>query len=172
MDTVGYKSGLRAALATVLIVFISVGVSAQKKKGAKPTDPVNPTPWYEMNKDKRKGFGALSWLHEGNGCSQDAYPIGNGDDLSSMPSGWNDEARSIELYGPQGTAVTVFDGRVYDESDDYSIIIKTDDDPVCISSFERVTPNEWIQFRGYNIWWDKLNGIDGKVSSLRWGRWW
>ena len=114
----------------------------------------------------------LSWFHEGNGCSEEAYPVRSGSDRSSIGGGWHDEFRSIDFRGPEGTTLTVFDSRNYGTGDDYTIIIKRDDDPVCVLSFQRVPPNKWVTFRGYYLWWDKLNTIDGKVSSFRWGEWW
>jgi hypothetical protein len=78
----------------------------------------------------------------------------------------NDEARSMEVHGPAGTTISVFDSPKASTSDDYFVITKSDDEPVCVGSFEGAratlgeTSNEWFYSGG--------NGLDGKVSTFTW----
>lgn len=78
----------------------------------------------------------------------------------------NDEARSMKLHGPAGTLVTIFDHPKAATSDDYLVVVKEVDGPICIGSFEHAaqllagTPHQWFYSGG--------NGLDGKVSTFRW----
>jgi hypothetical protein len=78
----------------------------------------------------------------------------------------NDEARSMEIHGPAGTTISVFDSPNASTSDDYFVITKNDDQPVCVGSFDGAratlgeTNNEWFYSGG--------NGLDGKVSTFTW----
>lgn len=78
----------------------------------------------------------------------------------------NDEARSMEVHGPAGTTITVFDSPKAATEDDYFVLTKRTSDPVCVGSFESArpslesTPHEWFYSGG--------NGLDGKVSTFTW----
>ncbi len=112
--------------------------------------------------------GACVIFFEGNRCSP-------GFDRSSccteagphMRGCWtNDEARSMEVHGPAGTTVSVFDSPKASTSDDYFVITKNDDQPLCVGSFESAratlgeTSHQWFYSGG--------NGLDGKVSTFTW----
>jgi hypothetical protein len=103
-------------------------------------------------------------FYEGNGCTQSrsscCTEAGPG-----MNGCWsNDEARSMEVVGPSGTVVSVFDSPSGRTNDDYFVLEKTDDNDVCVSSFENPTlsggDGRWFYSGG--------NGLDGKVSTFRW----
>ena len=111
-------------------------------------------------------------LYEGNGCDkeQDCRKTCYGYD--SFENAWNDEARSLCFVGPAGAAVTVYNKRDQALTGPYASIIKTDAEPVCVSTFELGTSGEWYDRRGYKIWYSGGDELDGSVSSIRFGRWW
>jgi len=135
-----------------------------------PGDPKSGIDWYKRYSNKGPALATDSYFHEGYGCSQDWWRIGLGSDYISVSP--NDEFVSVDFRGPAGTTVTVYDSYSFGQTDDFAIMIKTDDDPVCVVNFEEVEPGRWYNYRGYQIWYSGGNGLDGKVSSLRWGRWW
>lgn len=103
---------------------------------------------------------------EGNDCTKGRSSCCT-DAGKGMRGCWdNDEARSMKLYGPSGTVITVFDHPAGSTSDDYFVFTKGVDDPVCVGSFENAggilaaTPHRWFYSGG--------NGLDGKVSTFRW----
>ncbi len=78
----------------------------------------------------------------------------------------NDEARSMKVYGPAGTIVSVFDSPQATTDDDYFVLIKGTDEPVCVGSFEY--PHKTLE-GSENVWfYSGGNGLDGKVSTFRW----
>ena len=72
----------------------------------------------------------------------------------------------MEVHGPVGTTITVFDSPKYSTSDDYFVLTKGAADPVCVGSFENArkslgnSQHRWFYSGG--------NGLDGKVSSFIW----
>jgi hypothetical protein len=85
-----------------------------------------------------------------------------------MESCWtNDEARSMKVYGGESTVITVFDDSEGATHDDYFVLRKTDEQPICVGSFDAPrgrfdppTPSTWFYSGG--------DGLDGKVSTFRW----
>lgn len=135
-----------------------------------PGDPAESLDWYKKSDQKNPTLATVSYFHEGHGCSQDWYSHTNGrDDRSVSP---NDEFKSLDFRGPAGTVVTVYDARGFAQTDDFAVMIKTDNSPACVWNFEEETPGKWYTYRGYKIWYSGGNGLDGKVSSVRWGQWW
>jgi hypothetical protein len=109
-------------------------------------------------------------LWEGNWCTQDSRAVVA--DTPRIRGGWNDEARSLTFYGPAGSVVSVFDSDNYRTDDDFAIIIKTDDNPICVGSFQNFPAQQWGQRLGYSFFYSGGNGLDGKVTSVRFGQWW
>jgi hypothetical protein len=79
----------------------------------------------------------------------------------------NDEARSMKVYGGAGTVLTAFDAPDASTQDDYFVLRKQDDRPICVGSFEGARGHfdppgrpKWFYSGG--------NGLDGKVSTFRW----
>jgi hypothetical protein len=117
--------------------------------------------------------GPTARLHENNGCTGDALNIGQNQNIADLRfSGFNDEARSVTLDGPAGAYFSAFDRSQFHLTDDYTIIRKSDGQPVCIVTFRQPEIGRWVPYRGYDMWYSGGNGIDGKISSVRWGHWW
>jgi hypothetical protein len=78
----------------------------------------------------------------------------------------NDEAKSMILHNvKKGTLIRVFDDSERDREDDWAEIeVKKDQDFLTIDSFEKEVSNE-----NYRVTYFKLNGLNGKVSSLEVG---
>lgn len=118
----------------------------------------------------------IAILNKWNGCAATDLIGGRWGFAANNPNlsrhQWNDKARSLSFEGPTGSIVSVFDSRNYGVKDDYAIIIKTDEEPVCVRTFERTPAGRWIADRGYVIFYSGGNNLDGKVSSIRFGRWW
>ena len=105
-------------------------------------------------------------FYEGNDCTKDrsscCTAAGPG-----MKGCWdNDEARSMKLHGPAGTQIAVFDHPRGETSDDYFVITKAVDEPVCVGSFDH---SAQLMSGSRHAWfYSGGNGLDGKVSTFRW----
>ncbi len=103
---------------------------------------------------------------EGNTCSQgrsSCCTIAG----HKMDGCWkNDEARSIKVYGPPGTVVAVFDSPDASTADDYFVLEKHRPEPVCVSSLEVASVS--LEGSGHTWFYSGGNGLEGKVSSMRW----
>ncbi len=105
-------------------------------------------------------------FYEGNDCTQDRSSCCT-EAGAGMGGCWkNDEARSMKLHGPAGTLIAVFDDPKASTSDDYFVLTKEIDEPICVGSFDHSaqllsgTRHHWFYSGG--------NGLDGKVSTFRW----
>jgi hypothetical protein len=79
----------------------------------------------------------------------------------------NDEARSMKIYGGPGTVLTAFDDPDGRTLDDYFVILKQDDRPVCVGSFD--DPERRTSQPRRSIWfYSGGDGLDGKISTFRW----
>lgn len=163
----------RAVYYILLLQLLAFPIRTLSAQGAEtaPTGEDESIPWYEAGRIPIERGKVYSYLHEGNGCTQDRFVVINSVSIPALRRSWNDEARSMDFRGSTGTYVTVYDSRDYAQTDDFAVIRKTDNDPVCISTFENDEPGKWIEHRGYRIWYSGGNGLDGKVSSVRWGIW-
>lgn len=86
---------------------------------------------------------------------------------SRMAGCWsNDEARSMKVYGPAGTTITVFDSPSGSTGDDYFVLEKCDGNPVTVGSFEN--PSGRVGGGCWSYFYSGGNGLDGKVSTSRW----
>ena len=77
----------------------------------------------------------------------------------------NDWAKSMVVYGPAGTVITLFDNPNGATGDDFFVLKKLDDEPVRVDSFEgdpTITGGEVDKF------YSGGNGLDGKVSAFYW----
>jgi len=148
------------AIVALCAATISAGCSTQPPAGAVtqsaqlPCPDLGPSPrcvsFYEKSKLSRNGGVSSCCTDEG----------GN-----SMKKCWNDdEARSMQVNGPKGTVITVFDSPDGETDDDYFVLEKLDDESVCVDSFERG------DVYGGKVRWRYSggNGLDGKVSTYRW----
>ena len=105
-------------------------------------------------------------LYEGNDCTEkhsSCCTLGG----PKLKGCWrNDEARSMMVYGPSKTVLTVYDDKKGNTRKDYFVLIKGDDEPVCVGSFDNPsvslgkTPHKWFYSGG--------KGLDGKVSTFTW----
>ena len=78
----------------------------------------------------------------------------------------NDEARSMKVHGPRGTVITVFDDPGASTRDDYFVVTKGVDDPICIGSFDHA--GQLLAGSNHQWFYSGGNGLDGKVSTFRW----
>lgn len=115
------------------------------------------------------GLGTLTF-RENNGCGGDAKSFSDAPGNYTMGNyGWNDEARSLELFNVGApTTIYVYDSSSGSTTDDWTEIhISASVSYLCINTFHQTVTlyengNEvgWMNNR-YN------NGLDGKVSLVR-----
>jgi len=105
-------------------------------------------------------------FYEGNDCTKERSSCCT-EAGAGMRGCWqNDEARSMKLHGPAGTLIAVFDDPKASTKDDYFVVTKEVDEPICVGSFDHSaqllsgTRQHWFYSGG--------NGLDGKVSTFRW----
>jgi len=155
----------------VRIVAIAAALSSFScVSSAPPVHPSTGEPFSEAEVVKNSMILAAT-LYEGGGCTQDSRSItGNVSNLDDKE--FDDEAMSAQLNGPKGTVFSVFDEKNFALTDDYSKVIKSDDQPVCVTSFEQNEVGKWVLYRGYSLWYSGGTNLDGKVSSVRWTKWW
>lgn len=159
----------RTILLSALAFSVSAGISVAHDASLSIEDNDEAVEWHTVDEKDADPLATLSYFHEGNGCSQDWWQHTNGRNARVRP---NDEARSMDLRGSSGTIATVFDSPRAATTDDFAIIQKTDNRAVCVSTFENSSPGKWVRHRGYLIWYSGGNGLDGKVSYAKWGKWW
>jgi len=104
-------------------------------------------------------------FHEGNNCTQNRSSCCTNSGRMNAGCWSNDEARSMTVHGEAGTVVSVFDHSRGSTSDDSFVVIKGDDSPMCVTSFESPSTSggqasDWFYSGG--------NGLDGKVSYWSW----
>lgn len=133
-----------------------------------PLEDQNIVSEFELEEARTSAPHVVLW--ENNGCTGDRRRITR--DYPTLRGVFHDEARSLTFYGPRNSSVTVYDSSNYGRNDDFAIVWKTDDDPVCVNSFETTSPRKWLRQRGYYIWYSGGTNLDGKVSSIRFGKWW
>ncbi len=105
-------------------------------------------------------------LYEGNDCTEDHSSCCT-DAGPKLKGCWrNDEARSMMVYGPADTVITVFDDKKASTRRDYFVLIKGDDAPVCVGSFNN--PSVSLGNSKHSWFYSGGKGLDGKVSTFEW----
>ena len=105
-------------------------------------------------------------LYEGNDCT-DKHSSCCTTAGPKLKGCWrNDEARSMMVYGPSKTVLTVFDDKKANTRRDYFVLIKGDDEPVCVGSFDN--PSVSLGKSSHKWFYSGGKGLDGKVSTFAW----
>ena len=111
----------------------------------------------------------LAKLYDNNGCRGGAFYVKRS--MKNLGKA-SDDKRSMTLYGPAGTVATVYDSDDWTLDDDYAIIVKKDNRELCVPTFENRPTNQWIDMGRYRMFYRYGGNLDGKVTSIRFGRWW
>jgi len=154
-----------AFMIAVLAACFSASDSAAQKLSPKEGASAQPKSLTQSEKDIIALGSRCVIFYEGNDLTQNHSSCCTND--GRITTCWsNDEARSMQVFGPAGTTITVFDSPGSSTSDDYFVLEKCDANPVTVGSFE--SPTDRVNGSCWSYFYSGGNGLDGKVSSFRW----